>query len=261
MKQCSKCLVVKQDDAFARELSRGKIRSRPDCKECRKKYLRGYYANNSEYFATYRADNSEVSNHKAVECARRSRHERYHVVQELKSDKPCLDCAQILPWYVMDFDHRDPSSKLGEISTMVKTYVPWSRVLEEIAKCDLVCACCHRLRTYKGNNSYRTRLYVRNKQLVDALKEASPCLDCKVSFKACQMDFDHVRGDKSGTVSQMLGCETNVLTAEIAKCDLVCANCHRARTFSRPAPQASKKLVLSDSAKGRQRASYQRNAA
>lgn len=49
------------------------------------------------------------------------------------------------------------------------------------------------------------------------------------------MDFDHVRGSKVGNVSEMLGSTSLAdLLMEIAKCDVVCANCHRLRTY-RPA--------------------------
>jgi hypothetical protein len=46
----------------------------------------------------------------------------------------------------MDFDHRDGSSKLGNIASLVKRW-SWKRLLAEIEKCDIICANCHRIRT------------------------------------------------------------------------------------------------------------------
>lgn len=48
---------------------------------------------------------------------------------------------------------------------------------------------------------------------------------------------DHVRGDKVGNVSWLMNRSQgrDKVLAEIAKCDLVCANCHRIRTFERRA--------------------------
>lgn len=63
-------------------------------------------------------------------------------ISSLKS-KACQDCGKNYPPEAMDFDHRE-DKKFG-ISDM------WShsrdRVLEELKKCDVVCANCHRKRT------------------------------------------------------------------------------------------------------------------
>lgn len=47
----------------------------------------------------------------------------------------------------MDFDHRDGSNKETEISNMARLGSSWKSIEQEIKKCDLVCACCHRIRT------------------------------------------------------------------------------------------------------------------
>lgn len=260
MKTCTKCKEPKDEDAFALERKRGKRVRRAQCRECRKAYLRDYYAKNETYFADYREANAEKISKKSSECNRRKRHERYADIAKLKS-APCTDCDQTFPSHVMDFDHRDPTTKVADISMMVKTYVPWSRILKEIEKCDLVCVRCHRKRTYHGNKNYQTRRYVQNRAAVDLIKELSPCLDCDQHFDACQMDFDHVRGEKADTISQMLGGEEAEIVSEIAKCDLVCANCHRIRTYERPSEKASPKLKLSPEAMRRERSRYEKAAA
>lgn len=67
-----------------------------------------------------------------------------------------------------------------------------------------------------------------------SLKDA-PCTDCGGRFPSYCMDFDHVRGIKVASVSAMLNrsASRERILAEIAKCELVCANCHRIRTFGR----------------------------
>ena len=67
---------------------------------------------------------------------------------------------------------------------------------------------------------------LENRRRLDALK-AVPCLDCGLSFPPEAMDFDHVRGKKEGNVSDMVGRPWPVLKVEVAKCDVVCATCHR----------------------------------
>lgn len=62
----------------------------------------------------------------------------------------CLDCGlkcDETNWFVFDLDHRDPSLKEFTISQK-KHGVSIPRLLNEIAKCDLVCANCHRHRTF-----------------------------------------------------------------------------------------------------------------
>lgn len=58
-----------------------------------------------------------------------------------------------------------------------------------------------------------------------------PCVDCGIQYHPVCMDFDHVRGEKAfnlgAGMSDGLGIEK--LRAEIAKCDVRCANCHRLR--------------------------------
>lgn len=58
-----------------------------------------------------------------------------------------MDCGIKYPHYVMEFDHRNPDTKVMCISAMV-THTSLDRVKAEIAKCDIVCANCHRARTW-----------------------------------------------------------------------------------------------------------------
>jgi hypothetical protein len=62
---------------------------------------------------------------------------------------PCMDCGISYPYYVMDLDHREPSSKHKNVSSMMK--YPTALVIEEVSKCDVVCSNCHRERTWGKN--------------------------------------------------------------------------------------------------------------
>jgi 5-methylcytosine-specific restriction endonuclease McrA len=77
------------------------------------------------------------------------------VIQQLKESKPCLDCGNYFPYYVMDFDHRNPAEKHITVNELVRRMPSIDRVLAEIAKCDLICANCHRVRTFKQNTAVR----------------------------------------------------------------------------------------------------------
>ena len=76
-------------------------------------------------------------------------------------------------------------------------------------------------------------MVLTDKQRVNNLKQV-PCADCGESRNPEAMDFDHVRGRKKGNVSQLLGTVPfHEVLAEIAKCEVVCAGCHRERTKER----------------------------
>jgi hypothetical protein len=72
------------------------------------------------------------------------------------------------------------------------------------------------------------------KEQVNALKRR-PCADCGVQYPPFVMDFDHVDGDKVDDICTMRRRLLNwqTIVAEIAKCDVVCSNCHRSRTHFR----------------------------
>lgn len=72
--------------------------------------------------------------------------ERRIIVDRLKN-RPCVDCAGWFEPCQMDFDHINPSTKIGGIANLLATATPIEFIYKEIKKCDLVCANCHRLRT------------------------------------------------------------------------------------------------------------------
>lgn len=60
-----------------------------------------------------------------------------------------------------------------------------------------------------------------------------PCMDCNIKYPPYVMDFDH-RGDKKFVISMnMARYSLKTVREEISKCDIVCANCHRFRTYNR----------------------------
>ena len=67
---------------------------------------------------------------------------------------PCMDCGGVFDFVAMDFDHRPEETKefgIGTLGQYVATPERLAKVEKEIAKCDLVCSNCHRVRTKKRN--------------------------------------------------------------------------------------------------------------
>jgi hypothetical protein len=82
---------------------------------------------------------------------------------------------------------------------------------------------------------YKRQARDRNKDYVRDLKEKTPCADCGEIYHYSQMDFDHVDGKKKHNIARYANSAVSIKTIkdEIAKCQVVCANCHRLRTWER----------------------------
>ena len=78
------------------------------------------------------------------------------------------------------------------------------------------------------NRRYREK--IRN--IVNDAKKV-PCKDCGKTYPYYVMEFDHL-GNKIAAVGDMAGSKSiKAVLAEIEKCEAVCANCHKIRTFDR----------------------------
>lgn len=84
--------------------------------------------------------------------------------------------------------------------------------------------------TYAREYQKKRRLEIR--KIIKKAKDC-PCQDCGQSYPTRVMDFDHVRGVKKFSIASYAHLNYNrrfqILLNEIAKCDVVCANCHRLR--------------------------------
>jgi len=72
------------------------------------------------------------------------------------------------------------------------------------------------------------------RERINALKQRA-CADCGVLYPPFVMDFDHVDGKKLDDICTMRRrlLDWQTIVAEIEKCDVVCSNCHRSRTYFR----------------------------
>lgn len=130
--RCSKCQELRYPSEFN---VRGRRRIGSECLECEKAFSRlrssrSYYRDKQTYIR------------KAKE--RREKIKQY--IREIKEKTGCADCRQKLPYYCLDFDHiRD---KTDNISTLLRN-ASMAKVVAEIQKCEIVCANCHRQRTFE----------------------------------------------------------------------------------------------------------------
>lgn len=130
-KYCRYCKRRKSIKQFAAR--KGTTRSNR-CRQCQRDYAKQHYRENRQRYAERNLE------YKA---------EIKQLVRQAKA-KPCMDCGMQYPYCVMDFDHQPEFEKRSAVSMMENGRYNMQRVVEEIAKCQVVCSNCHRLRTFKN---------------------------------------------------------------------------------------------------------------
>lgn len=248
------------------------------CKECHRKKV-----------SSWRGEQPEL----VQKMTQRSFRKSAQLMLENKNGM-CTVCNKTYPACALDWHHKDMESKICNVSKLYQRSE--LRIKNELAKCEQVCANCHRNETQtnleKGlipvssnckqskpiediplkasengkeckkchvvknvenftllktgyRHSYcRKCLRQYNSKLkrkdtptsvayIRKQKESSPCVDCGSYFKYWIMDYDHVQGDKARSINKMQRLSIETIKNEIDKCELVCANCHRIRTYER----------------------------
>ena len=97
--------------------------------------------------AAYNRLHYEANKHLYKERARKRKaavvRQRMRLLVEYWRENPCTDCGETDP-LVLEFDHL--ADKAFDISRALPDR-SWQSILAEIAKCQVVCANCHRRRT------------------------------------------------------------------------------------------------------------------
>lgn len=70
----------------------------------------------------------------------------------------------------------------------------------------------------------------KRRKWMQAEKLRRGCKRCGYNKHPAALDFDHVRGGKHFAISKVKR-SIAALKAEIAKCDVLCSNCHRIKTY------------------------------
>ena len=113
------------------------------CRPCRAAYKQEHYKANKQRYID-----------QAAASKRKLRLERTMFLLEFFKEHPCTDCGEQDP-VVLEFDHlRDKSFDIGQ----ALSYRNWQSILDEIAKCEVVCANCHRRRTAQRRRVIRAVL-------------------------------------------------------------------------------------------------------
>ncbi len=144
------------------------LRYRKHCKECTRAPSAAHTDPN---FVTHRvrrprrvAPTLEERRSSNAAYKRRTRRAARIKALEYLASKGCAECGERDP-RVLEFDHLDPRRKKHDVSRILADGYSWGseKLREEIRKCRVICANCHRLHTitqqeYYAHDDVRTAL-------------------------------------------------------------------------------------------------------
>lgn len=171
-------------------------------------------------------------------------------VNERKRVRGCTRCKISDP-ACLDYHHTDVGEKEMAIGKMITFGYGKATLRSEMEKCTVICANCHRKEhldppfgsdtdsvkgardtvNSTGSGQPAHRFDERDSIRAWAYKQkrtAGGCARCDEDDPLC-LDFHHTSEDKKTTVSNMISNTKpkDEIAAEIAKCTVLCANCHR----------------------------------
>lgn len=146
MKICSVCKLEKtEQDFFYRNRKTEKLHAQ--CKNCytvkRRQIWKEHY---HKYGSGYRE--------RAVERSRKIKDNLRKLMLQYLHDKSCVRCG-IDDIRVLEFDHINPATKSFSIARGIASGLSWDRLTVEIAKCQILCANCHKIRAAADQNWYK----------------------------------------------------------------------------------------------------------
>ena len=137
---------------------------------------------------------------------------------------------------VLDFHHRNPDQKKMAVNEMVTYGYGKDALRAELQKCVVLCANCHRREHFEvpdppeGDETEQRRRWI-----YEYKQESNGCTRCDRTDPACLV-FHHTGDKKRATIARLVADRypKEEIRAEVEKCELLCANCHRKEHFEPP---------------------------
>ncbi len=190
-----------------------------------------------ECFRAYFRARGSLHRRQARSATRARQRSLQRIVLEHLEAHPCTDCGEG-DVRVLEFDHVVARDQY--VARLVRRAVRPEVLRAEMARCEVVCANCHRRRTARraswrrldpdAGRLHRKAFVDENLRWLYGLLARASCADCGLR-DALVLEHDHV-GAKRGNVMTLAwdGYSRAVLEREIASCVVRCVNCHRRRT-------------------------------
>ena len=77
----------------------------------------------------------------------RRRTELSRKIWDIKEESGCIDCGEKYPHFMLEFDHLPGYEKIASPNQLARTH-SLEKAMQEIEKCEIVCANCHKIRTW-----------------------------------------------------------------------------------------------------------------
>lgn len=245
-KRCSKCKEVKLIENFSKNKGR-KDGYANECKACTNTRYAEYIqrpevvAKKKDYRKRYNQTHLEaILNHRTKTLDRKSK-----ALQIIRiASKCCEKCGTNNP-NILETDHIDVSLKkrwkTGLKISAMSALSNAQQIIEEFLSINtrVLCVCCHRKHTTtQRNHNVDADLQKKRSYIALEKKEIGKCAHCEFDDMSdtAAFDFDHLDPEtKSYAISHMVNVVKIVdferlVDIEIAKCQLLCANCHRIKT-------------------------------
>jgi hypothetical protein len=136
MKKCTKCGKEKDEMEFNFKAKPLGLRHN-QCRQCTRLFVKNHYNKNKGYYLQ--------------KTQKRNSKLRLEVLNYLKQyllKNPCVDCGES-DVTVLEFDHSGKIPKFKAVSSLIRIRSSLKKIKEEITKCEVRCANCHRRKTAK----------------------------------------------------------------------------------------------------------------
>jgi hypothetical protein len=147
-KVCSRCKQEKDLTEFYKS-KKGKYGYYSYCKLCERKRRRSeerteeYYEYHRSHSEKYRLKHSKEAVERTKLYQKKCFQQWMNLIIIPQGLNKCSKCGYDKCFHAIDFHHRDPKEKKFNIGSMLRTKITPEN-LEELAKCDPLCANCHR---------------------------------------------------------------------------------------------------------------------
>lgn len=207
----------------------------------RREYNKQYYLNNKDKLKEDCRNYRNLHREKSIEIAKKWRidnkdrflklqkkykYKQMEILRNLSNSLKikCKYCECNNPECI-DWHHIIKNNK-KLVTRIITDALSEKRLLEEIYKCESVCANCHR----KLHKTTGLGTQAKKGKYIYNLKLNSKCKHCNISEPVCLVFHHKNPKEKIDTISEIVRNKKysiEDLKNEINKCDIVCFNCHR----------------------------------